>query len=171
MQGDDLQNIRRELGWTQQVMAAELGLTPQFIGMMERGEKPIEVRTELAVKQLFNANSPLYDRMARPAYEDDVPLDRAQIIWDTDVEGIPPVRVIDVAGKDDRRYDASYGACNAEWHRADDVGRLLRLFSRFQELTALHGIDPQEVHKAFWVIPEYRFATAYDFVLRAEQRN
>lgn len=169
MQGDDLLKIRQALGWTQQVMAAELGLTPQFIGMMERGEKPIEVRTALAVQQIFNANATLYDNLDRPAYDDDVPLARAQIIWDTDEEGIPPVRVVDVTGEDDRRYDCSYGACNAEWHRADGVGRLLRLFTRFQELTALHGIDPQAVHKAFWVIPEYRHATAYDFVLKAER--
>lgn len=169
MQGDDLLKIRQALGWTQQVMAAELGLTPQFIGMMERGEKPIEVRTALAVQQLFNANVPLYDRNDRPAYEDDVPLARAMILWNPDTKELAPVRVVDHPGGDDPRYKSSYGACNAEWQRADDVGRLLRLFTRFQELTALHGIDPQAVHEAFWVVPEYRHATAYNFVLKAER--
>lgn len=36
----------------QAALADALGLTPQFIGMMERGEKPIEPRTALSVRYL-----------------------------------------------------------------------------------------------------------------------
>lgn len=169
MQGEELKAIRQELGWTQGVLANRLGLTSTFIGLMERNEKPIETRTELAVRQLFNANAPLYDRGPRPATANDVPLGQAMILWDTDCADLPPVKVVFQPIDNDDRYDASYGACNAEWHRADDVGRLLRLFSRFQELTTLHGISPQDVHEAFWVIPEYRHATAYDFVVQRER--
>jgi DNA-binding XRE family transcriptional regulator len=49
MQGSDLREIRKRLAMTQAELAAALDLSPQFIGMMERGEKPIEKRTELAV--------------------------------------------------------------------------------------------------------------------------
>jgi len=37
---------------TQGQMAEALGLTGTFVGMMERGDKPIEKRTALAVQQL-----------------------------------------------------------------------------------------------------------------------
>ncbi|WP_066600119.1 helix-turn-helix transcriptional regulator [Sphingobium cupriresistens] len=52
MQGEELKAARKRLGWTQGRMAAELDLSPTFIGLMERGEKAIERRTELAVKAL-----------------------------------------------------------------------------------------------------------------------
>jgi DNA-binding XRE family transcriptional regulator len=52
MQGIELKAARQRLGWTQGRMAAELDLSPTFIGLMERGEKPIERRTALAVKAL-----------------------------------------------------------------------------------------------------------------------
>lgn len=51
MQGSELKAMRKELGWSQARMGAELGLTQKFIGMMERGA-PIERRTELAVLYL-----------------------------------------------------------------------------------------------------------------------
>ncbi|WP_311270477.1 helix-turn-helix domain-containing protein [Sphingobium sp. WCS2017Hpa-17] len=52
MQGDELKALRKRLGWTQGRMAAELDLSTTFVGLMERGEKAIERRTELAVKAL-----------------------------------------------------------------------------------------------------------------------
>lgn len=52
MQADDLKALRRNLGMTQAELAAELGLSMNFVSMMERGEKPIERRTELAVRYL-----------------------------------------------------------------------------------------------------------------------
>lgn len=48
MQGEELKALRKRIGMTQAEFAAALGLTGTFIGMMERGEKAIEKRTELA---------------------------------------------------------------------------------------------------------------------------
>ena len=50
MQGGELKEIRKGLGWTQGRMAEALGMTTTFIGLMERGDKAIEKRTELAVR-------------------------------------------------------------------------------------------------------------------------
>jgi len=52
MQADELKAIRKGLGWTQAEMAEAMGLTPKSIGMMERGDAPIEKRTELAALYL-----------------------------------------------------------------------------------------------------------------------
>lgn len=52
MQGDELKAIRKSLGWTQGEMAARLGMTNTYVGMMERGDRPIEKRTALAVGHL-----------------------------------------------------------------------------------------------------------------------
>lgn len=53
MQGDELKALRKQIGLTQSEMAQALGLTQTFIGMMERGEKAIERRTELAARYLL----------------------------------------------------------------------------------------------------------------------
>lgn len=53
MQPNDLKAARKAMGLTQADLAGLLGLTPQFIGMMERGEKAIEPRTVLAVRYLM----------------------------------------------------------------------------------------------------------------------
>lgn len=153
--------LRKQADMSINEMASAIGLSPTWIGQMERGEKPIEKRTALAVRQLFNERSRLYGHQRTEPRDDDVPLKRAQIIWCPDDPGLPPVKVIGIPGDDDRRYDSSYGACNDDWVCADTVGRLLRLFSRFQELTVVEGIDPKAVHRAFWVIPEYRDAVCY----------
>lgn len=52
MQGDELKALRKQAGLTQAELAQALGLTQTFIGLMERGEKAIERRTELAVRYL-----------------------------------------------------------------------------------------------------------------------
>jgi len=52
MQGSELKAIRVALGMTQAMLAEELGLTTTFIGLMERDAKPIERRTELAMRYL-----------------------------------------------------------------------------------------------------------------------
>jgi len=52
MQGEELRSIRKALGWTQERLAAELGMTKTFIGMMERNDRQIEKRTALAVRYL-----------------------------------------------------------------------------------------------------------------------
>lgn len=52
MQGSELKAIREGLGWGQRKFAEEIGMTQSYIGQMERGEKPIERRTELAALYL-----------------------------------------------------------------------------------------------------------------------
>lgn len=148
---------------SQHELAEALGLTPQFIGMMERGEKAIEPRTVLAVRQIYNERTPLYDTIERPARDGDVPISDAMIIWDEEMS--PRLKVVANGSGDDDRYSSSYGACNSDWAHADDVGRLLRLFSRMPEWTVLDGIPAREVHDALWVIPEYRRAVALEFTL------
>lgn len=52
MQADELKAIRKAMGMTQGAFAAALGLTGTFIGLMERGERPIERRTAFAARYL-----------------------------------------------------------------------------------------------------------------------
>lgn len=52
MQGEELKAIRKAIGMSQGQFAEALGLTGTFIGLMERGVKPIEKRTALAVLYL-----------------------------------------------------------------------------------------------------------------------
>lgn len=52
MQGEELRALRKEMDLGQAALGAALGLTQQYIGMMERDQKPIERRTELAVRYL-----------------------------------------------------------------------------------------------------------------------
>lgn len=52
MQGEQLKAIRKGLGWTLAKMAEELGMSETYVGQMERGQKPIERRTELAALYL-----------------------------------------------------------------------------------------------------------------------
>jgi hypothetical protein len=91
----------------------------------------------------------------------DIRLADAQVIWDyagTQPKA-QPVRVVDVRhGKDDRDYLASWGACNSDFNKADDAGRLLMLFQQFHWMALGHDINPRHIHDAFMVIPEYREA-------------
>ncbi len=52
MQGDELRSLRKSMNLGQAALAETLGLTPQFISMMETGAKSIERRTALAVLYL-----------------------------------------------------------------------------------------------------------------------
>lgn len=52
MQGDELRAIRKGLGWTLAQMAQQLGMSETYVGQMERGQKAIERRTELAARYL-----------------------------------------------------------------------------------------------------------------------
>lgn len=45
----DLKNMRVKLGFSQERLAGELGLSREMINKMERGHKKIEKRTELSV--------------------------------------------------------------------------------------------------------------------------
>ncbi len=46
--------LRKSMDLSQSALADGLGITPQFVGMMERGEKPIEPRTALSVLYLVD---------------------------------------------------------------------------------------------------------------------
>lgn len=54
MQGQELAQKRKLLGLTQVQLAEALDVTETFIGMMERGERPVQTRTELAVRCLIH---------------------------------------------------------------------------------------------------------------------
>lgn len=49
MTGYELKQARQSLGLSQAALGDELHLSRVMIGLMERGEKPIEKRTELAI--------------------------------------------------------------------------------------------------------------------------
>ena len=53
MTGNDLKEARKKLGLTQEALADRIGMTRVMIGLMERGAKPIERRTELAIRCLL----------------------------------------------------------------------------------------------------------------------
>lgn len=52
MQPEELKAIRKALGMKQDAFAEALGLSVNFVSLMEGGKKPIERRTELAVRYL-----------------------------------------------------------------------------------------------------------------------
>jgi transcriptional regulator with XRE-family HTH domain len=52
MQGEEMRTLRKAMGWTLAKLAEELGMSETFVGQMERGQKPIERRTELAMRYL-----------------------------------------------------------------------------------------------------------------------
>lgn len=50
MQPEELKALRKATGLSQAQMGEEMGLSRVTIGLMERGEAPIEKRTELAAR-------------------------------------------------------------------------------------------------------------------------
>jgi transcriptional regulator with XRE-family HTH domain len=65
MQADELRLIRKNAGMTQGELAEALGLSIGFIGEMERGEKAVEKRTELAVRYVVERRSGELSRLVR----------------------------------------------------------------------------------------------------------
>ena len=59
---------------------------------------------------------------------------------------------------DNPDYFASWGACSLEFCEADDAGKLSLLFRQFHSMVLHDGVEPEKVHTAFLVIPEYRQA-------------
>lgn len=57
MQGSELKAIREQLGLSQIDFAERLGMSQTFIGLMERGERPVEPRTALAAEVLAGGPS------------------------------------------------------------------------------------------------------------------
>ena len=54
MTGEELRAMRVRKGWTQSQLATHLKVTPQYIGMMERGEKAIQLHVEEAVRGIWS---------------------------------------------------------------------------------------------------------------------
>lgn len=52
MRGEELRSLRKGLGWTLAKLAEQLGMSETYVGQMERDQKPIERRTELAARYL-----------------------------------------------------------------------------------------------------------------------
>jgi len=52
MQPDELKEIRKAMGLSQQDFAVALGVSRVLVGQMERGQAPIERRTALAAQYL-----------------------------------------------------------------------------------------------------------------------
>jgi DNA-binding XRE family transcriptional regulator len=50
MQPEELRTLRRQIGASQAELGDAIGLSRVTIGLMERGDAPIEKRTELAVR-------------------------------------------------------------------------------------------------------------------------
>lgn len=51
MTGEGLREARKAAGLSQAELAEKIGMSRETVGQMERGQAPIEVRTELAIKQ------------------------------------------------------------------------------------------------------------------------
>lgn len=90
MQPDELRSARREMGWTQAQMAEALGLSSNFVAMMERGEKAIERRTELAVRYVQMAK--LLDGYETGRISSTDEDERGELTVDTSAEAIARLR-------------------------------------------------------------------------------
>ena len=54
------------------------------------------------------------------------------------------------------------GGASSALHALSEEARIARLFIDFQTLVVRDGLDPQDVHRAFLAIDEYRFRIAPD---------
>ncbi|MCJ2098442.1 hypothetical protein [Methylobacterium sp. E-046] len=59
-------------------------------------------------------------------------------------------------------YAMTGGACYADQHSAPEWQRLAMLFIDFNTIVVRDGINPQEAHRAFIAIDEYRLKIAPD---------
>lgn len=159
MEGSEFREFRRELRLTQGEVADALGLSQGYIGEMERGEKPIEKRTELAFQHLRNSTvlRQMNGSHVAAPLPGDVPLADVQLLWTDDTSMRPMAKVLSYrSGRDDRRYGMSFGASNAQWDVVDNTTRLHMLLAHFVQLTIGDKVPAEDVHAAFSVIPEYR---------------
>lgn len=82
----------------------------------------------------------------------DIPARKARIQWNDNGDVL-----VDEIGDDSHpELTKSGGAVWAFWKKATPEGLYFRLLQQAHMLTVEHGIDPQKVHDAFKVIPEYR---------------
>ena len=54
MTGESLRKSRREAGWTQERLSARLGLTQEYVSLMERGRRPVPDHVAGAVARLLS---------------------------------------------------------------------------------------------------------------------
>lgn len=104
----------------------------------------------------------------------DIALSDAQLIWDyTGTEKrSEPLKVVDRARDDDPDYIASWGACDSNFNAAGDERRLGMLYEQFHRLVLIYEMDPQTVHEALLVIPEYRDSPPGDLLpARYQERD
>jgi plasmid maintenance system antidote protein VapI len=69
MESHDLKSAIKRLGCSQKVFAAHIGLTPEAVSRMCRGDKPIARRTELLVMEWLGpspVNPPPADQKREP---------------------------------------------------------------------------------------------------------
>lgn len=71
MQGSELKAIRKKLDMTQAAFAEKLGITSVYVGMLERGERPIDKRIEIQADGLRTVfESELYEAEGLPTIDD-----------------------------------------------------------------------------------------------------
>ncbi len=58
MSSAELRAIRERVGWTQSQLANALGMHPNTVACMERGDKPISARTVAALEMLTHVMRP-----------------------------------------------------------------------------------------------------------------
>ena len=93
--------------------------------------------------------------------EYDIPLAKAQIIWEpVGNPDLPDVEVVSIGHDDDGRYYSSWGACNQEFVEATPQEQVNLLMRQFIHMVIADDADPKDAHKALMMIPEYRIALA-----------
>ena len=55
--GKRIRTIREEKGWKQEVFAEKVGLSPTYIGMIERGEKIPKLETFVRIANVLNVSA------------------------------------------------------------------------------------------------------------------
>lgn len=94
--GPRLRRLRRELGLTQQVMAGDLGISPSYVALLERNQRPVTADLLLRLARTYQLE------MDEIAPEDGADHARrlAEVLRDPVFSGIdlPPLEVADLAG-------------------------------------------------------------------------
>lgn len=90
---------------------------------------------------------------------EDVKIEKAMLLYNCGGEAV----VIDHPGRGRRRdLKRSVGACFSEWSKMSKAQRLQQLYFCAWSAVVRDGVDPQVMHKALLVIPEYRQSIAID---------
>lgn len=92
----------------------------------------------------------------------DIPLEFAIVVWSTQKNTVNVVRG-PVNPREWNRIESDHmaGACFSYWAKCSDQIRLMYLFREAFWLSR-KGVDPNKIHEALMVIPEYRTAIGHD---------